>query len=180
MSYLKSMKLHGALIAIALAAFAFLLLWPTGSRIFQVHQETKSLGPLIERHYASLAKALPANPYQNHAVFIASKDIILSSDNISADIQAKLIDTLKANQTRLIDLRQNTSDETINGLQGLSFTLSFEGDLQAVFTTLSKLTETPWPLLVETMDVTAEGPDDRPDRKVRITLTLKIWTEQAA
>lgn len=176
MSALRSIKLQGALIALILIGVAASLLWPLGTRILDLQAQSQALTPLIERHYASLRQPLPTNPNENHRIFIIPA-ISLETDNLSADVQAALIETLKTNQTRLIDLRENTADTSVPGLEALSFTLNFEGDLQAIFASLTKLAETPWPLLIEKLDLKADGPTNRPDRKMRASLTLTLWTE---
>lgn len=177
MTLLNDLRLQGALIGLLLLGLCASLLWPVGARLFELRAQSSALTPLIERHYNSLATPLPVNPSDNHRIFILAASDLAETDNLSADIQAALIDTLKTNQTRLVDLRENTSGTSVPGLEALSFTLSFEGDLQAVLTSLSKLAETPWPLLIDNLDLKAEGPTTRPDRKMRAMLKLSLWTE---
>ncbi len=178
MNALFSLRAQGILILFFGFLLVIIVFQPIVSEIQNTKRQTQDVTVLIDRHIASLSRALPNTPYQSHDVFVFR---LGSSDTLStgADIQTALIEILKQHKARLVDLRQDETEETISGLSGLLFTLNYEGDFKAVLDVISALSATEWPLLIERMEVAAKGPNSRPDRQIRISLKLRLWVRGA-
>ncbi|MEO0884288.1 MAG: hypothetical protein AAFY34_16395 [Pseudomonadota bacterium] len=131
---------------------------------------------LIARHLDVLARPHMITPHTNLQKYILPAE---GSDlsTLSADFQAELLAALASNQARLINLSQADNVVDIQGLEGLDFRLAFEGDLEAVTGFADALSKMRWPVLVERFELVAQGPETRPDRKLRATLALRIWSE---
>ena len=162
-----------------LIGLALMLTWLTiGSNIAEltgIHAETKEAKARIVRYEAALSRPISENPYRNFEIFVLKADQQASA--LSADIQAAIIDSIRLNQARLIGLEEGDPDMEIAGLEALVFNLSFEGDIEAILDTLGAVSEQSWPLIIEAINLQAQGPANRPDRRMRVTLQLKLWME---
>ncbi|MEM7663388.1 MAG: hypothetical protein AAF292_14170 [Pseudomonadota bacterium] len=151
---------------------------PNVGRIQSAQAAIAQQNDLIDRHLDVLARPPVVTPHtalQKHIVTSEEADM----SGLAADFQAELLEALTANQARLINLRKADSVLDIGGLEGLDFRLTFEGDLQSIVGVADTLNDMQWPVLVETMELVAQGPETRPDRKVRASLSLRVWVEIA-
>lgn len=165
-----------------LIGFVIMVAWFTiGSNIAEltgIHAETKEAKARIVRYEAALSRPLSENPYRHFETFVLKTD--QQASTLSADIQAAIIDSIRLNQARMIGLEEGDPDMEIAGLKALVFNLSFEGDIEAILDTLGAISEQSWPLVIEAISLQAQGPANRPDRRMRVTLKLKLWTEISA
>lgn len=171
-----SQKITGWCVLVASLVALVLVMWPGASRTYFDYHVIQSELALIKRHVEALSRQPKPNPNRHLQSYIWPME-----DNtpslISADVQASLLETLQLNQGRLVNLQQVDNMNNIIGLTGLDFRLSFEGDLQTLTGFLEAISSLEWPILIEGLDIIAQGPEERPDRNLRINLTLRLWLE---
>ncbi|QSR23095.1 hypothetical protein [Hyphomonas sp. KY3] len=169
-------RLEGALILLALAGLAWLLLAP---RILAIKTSWQALArseTLTRSHVEDLSRPLPANPHDVLRTYVSKAASEESATDLNGNIQAGLIDLVRQKQARLVDLKQIAPDERIADLTGLRFSLQAEGDIQAMLELVDAIGMLEAPILVDELDLRPLGFSQRPDQRMRLSLTLSAWT----
>lgn len=170
-----TIRLQGIGILLGLIGLLAVTIGTNVSALLETSNQISASSHLIERYEVSLSRPVSQNPYRNFEAFIWRSEAGIASQ--SADIQSAVVESLSQKQARMLDLRQEGSDVSIQGLEALVFKLNFEGDLQAILDVMVSLSEQPWPIVVEAFNASALGPESRPDRRMRVAVTLKVWGE---
>lgn len=109
-------------------------------------------------------------PYRSYVLSVSSEQ------DIANTIQTRLLETVRQSQARLIDLRETPTSTTLGGLSALMFRLEVEGDLQAILETIDSLGASEFPILIDRLELRPIDRSERPDRMVRMSANLTIWT----
>ena len=169
-------RLEGALILLVLAGLAWLLLAP---RILAIETSWQALArseALTRSHVEDLSRPPPSNPHDVLRTYVSPAPSEESANDLSGNIQAGLIELVRQKQARLVDLKQIAPDEHIAGFTGLRFSLQAEGDIQAMLELVDAVGTLAAPILVDELDLRPLGVSERPDQRMRLSLTLTAWT----
>ncbi|MCH9752462.1 MAG: hypothetical protein K0U61_09630 [Alphaproteobacteria bacterium] len=156
-----------------IAALSYALLGPKIETILMANRIAAEKAELVVGYEARLDQPLSADrslPYRSYVLAIGA-DV----DAIS-NVQTGLLDLIRQNQARLIDLRETPTSARLGSLSALMYRVELEGDLQAVLETLSALGTSNYPLLIDRLELRPLERADRPDRLVRMTANLTVWT----
>ena len=155
------------------AAMLYMLLGPKIDTVFTANNDAAEKANLIVDYEARLNQPLSADrslPYRTYVLAIGS------DGELAGNIQTGLLDLIRQNQARLVDLRETQTSAKLGSLSAMMYRVELEGDLQAVLETLSALGTSNVPVLIDRLELRPLERSDRPDRLVRMTANLTIWT----
>jgi len=171
-------KLEGVLWLALLIALAAFLISPSVSRIGASLERVEVAEARIQSHKERLAEPLQSLRPTEFASFVASSGSGAFPDQ--ASVQAALVEGVRASGARLVDLRPQAVNVEIDGLDPLGFQLELEGDLRAALESLNALGSLECPVLLDTVQLRPVGQFERPDRRVRLSLSITCWREANA
>lgn len=156
-----------------IAVLLYALLGPKVETVLTANRVTAEKADLIVDYEARFNQPLSADqslPYRSFVLAVGS------SDEPFGNVQTGLLDLIRQNQARLIDLREIQTSAQLGSLSALMYRVELEGDLQAVLETLSALGTSDYPVLIDRLELRPLERTDRPDRLVRMSANLTIWT----
>ncbi|MBO6689399.1 MAG: hypothetical protein JJ919_13045 [Henriciella sp.] len=158
---------------LVMAALLYALLGPKVDAIFTANRTAAEKAELIVDYEARLKQPLSADrslPYRSYVWTVGAEA------EPGRNVQTDLLDLIRQNQARLVDLRETQTSARLGSLSALMYRVELEGDLQAVLETLSALGTSSYPVLIDRLELRPLERSERPDRLVRMTANLTIWT----
>lgn len=122
-----------------------------------------------------LARPVPPNRFGAYSVFLSTA----ADETLTTSLQNELIALVSAHSGQVVDIREMPATPTPEGLVALRLHLVFEGDLQTMTEVLEGLAAMEQPLLLDNTSIRAIGSSTSPDRHLRASLDLSIWSEDA-
>lgn len=156
-----------------IAALVYALLGPKLERTLMANRVAAEKAELVVEYEARLDLPLSADrssPFRSYVLKTGSDGEPVEN------IQTGLLDIIGQNQARLIDLRETQTSAQLGSLSALMYRVELEGDLQAVLETLSALGTSEMPVLIDRLELRPLERSERPDRLVRMSANLTIWT----
>jgi len=153
------------------------LFWPTAESLIDKRQRVETARELIASHIEDLSAPAPTNEYLRFQSFVYQPPEGTDTQLSSSEIQTALIDQVRIHQARLVDLRVSDTPNQLDTLEALELRLEIEGDLKALLDTISALGDLPQPILIDSLTIKPVGRFDRPDRRLRLSLDLSVWSE---
>ena len=171
--------MEGWLYLVCIALLLAVLTGPGLQSLIEDQRRIKDTEALIDSHITALSAPAPTDAFLSHQTFIHMDTSGKSAAMNANQIQAALIDIVKLNKARLVEMRTLAVDKSIDTMQAQVFRLEYEGDLQAILATLEALGRMKQPVLINDFTLKPVGQYDRSDRRMRATLKLSFWTESS-
>ena len=166
----------GWLILAGLAAGLWLLLSPRVSHVLTEWERFRGAERLALSHAEKLARPPPPDIFAGYKVFVVPAGSETDRARLAGVIQSAVIERVRASEGRLVDLRESGPGIAIAGLGAITWHLEAEGDIQAMLSVIRSLEDLPHPVLIDSLSLQAAGSAGEPDRNMRLTLTLTLWT----
>lgn len=155
------------------------IILPKASALIENTRLANEAEALIASHISDLSAPPPPNVYLKYRSYTYQAAGNEEGALDSGSIQAAIIDQVKTNRARLVDLSAPESSRELGNLKTIEFRLEVEGDIKSLLDTVQSLGILAAPILIDTLSIKPVGRFDRPDRRMRMTLELSIWTEVA-
>lgn len=177
MSGLQSERAQGGVLLATLILLCAAMLAPSLAEIRESFERIELAEMRIATHRAKLVEPVrSAQPLEFESFLVPAERI---EETSQAALQTALVEVVRSNGARLIDLRPNAADQEIDGLTALGFRMEFESDFRAALQTINMLGTANCPFLLDRVQLRPVGQFERPDRRVRVLLSVSCWTELA-
>lgn len=171
-------SLEGFAYWVATVLIACALLLPPINELLTNREAKAKNEALIVSYVSKLGAPTPPNTWRKYQTFIAQNSLVDDSMLNTAEVQTRILQQVRGQQARLIDLQEIAAPQDLGSLTALAFRLDMEGDLQAMLQTIEALGQTGLPILIEDMELRAIGRMERPDQLLRLSIMLTIWRER--
>ncbi|ABI78711.1 hypothetical protein HNE_2522 [Hyphomonas neptunium ATCC 15444] len=169
-------RVGGWLVLAGLVATVWLLLSPRVSHVLLQWDRFNGAELLALSHAEKLGRPAPPDIYAGYKAFIVPVGPDADRARLAGLIQSAVIERVRASQARLVDLRETGASVAIEGLSAIAWHLEVEGDIEAVLEVMRSLEDLPQPVLIDSLDLQTAGSAGEPDRNMRMTLKLTLWT----
>tara|TARA_R110002049_G_scaffold32139_4_gene107542 strand:+ start:1855 stop:2406 length:552 start_codon:yes stop_codon:yes gene_type:complete len=169
-------RLEAWLLLAGLLALVFLLIGP---RITGVHDQWVRLQKsetLALSHAEKLSRPAPPDRYARFRSFVMQTGPDTDTSVLAGSVQSSIIELVRTSKARLVDLRDTGKNTSIDGLIAITYHLEVEGDIQAALEVVSALGNLPGPILIDELDLKPAGGAGEPDRRIRLSMSLSLWT----
>jgi len=164
---------------VVLAGFALAIYLLIAPRVSDVHDEwTRFRGAesLALSHAEKLARPVPPDKFAGYRTFVVPVGPDANPTVLASTVQSALIELVRARKARLVDLRETGAIGSINSLSAITWHLEIEGDVEAALDVIRALEDLPQPVLIDELDLKPAGRAGEPDRNMRLTMSLTLWT----
>tara|TARA_R110002049_G_scaffold193364_4_gene362213 strand:+ start:204 stop:755 length:552 start_codon:yes stop_codon:yes gene_type:complete len=169
-------RLEGWLVLAGLALAIYLLLAPRVSEVLDQWARFRGAESLALSHAEKLARPVPPDKFAGYRSFVVPVGPDADPTVLTGSVQSALIELVRARKARLVDLRETGANESVNGLRSITWHLEIEGDVEAALDVIRALEDLPQPVLIDELDLKPAGRAGEPDRNMRLTMSLKLWT----
>lgn len=171
--------LEGWVYLILLGLICAGIVLPKASAYLENNRLANEAESLIASHINALSAPPPPNAFLKYRSYTHQTTSLEDGALDSGEIQAAIIDRVRTNRARLVDLSAPESSQTLGNLETIEFRLEVEGDIKSLLDTIKSLGDLSAPILIDTLSIKPVGRFDRPDRRMRMILELSIWAEAA-
>lgn len=169
-------RLEGWVVLAGLALVIYLLLAPRVSDVNDEWTRFRGAESLALSHAEKLARPVPPDKFAGYRSFVVPVGPDAELSVLTGSVQSALIELVRARKARLVDLRETGTNGSINGLSAITWRLEIEGDIEAALDVIRALEDLPQPVLIDELDLKPTGNAGEPDRRMRLTLSLSLWT----
>lgn len=158
------------LIAVVLAVLMLDALLGLSERWQQYQSTQDRVAAFAQR----LSRPVTHNRFEAYSVFLAQTP----DENLASSLQNELISLVNTHSGQVVDIRELPGASMPEGPVALRLHLVFEGDVQTVTEILTGLAALEHPILLDNANIRAASPGNFPDRHLRASLDMTIWSEK--
>ena len=166
-------NLQGWIWWLAIGVLLIALLGPKVEALITAKRVLSEKAALIVDYESRLSTPISIDRTLSYRSYVLSDS---DQTDVANAVQSTVLELIRQNQIRLIDLRETETPVTLENLTAVAYRVELEGDLRAVLETLAAFGSSTYPILVDQMELRPSERYDRPDRLVRMIALLTIWT----
>ena len=172
------LALQGWTILAGMFVIVWLLLAPQVTKLKAGTDLQQDLVFKIDRYQDKLNQPLPPDANTKYGGFVHPLPLGQTLDQFEPDLQARLLNTVRSNQARLVGLTAlpSTGDQ-IGSLGSLEYRLEIEGHYIATTAVLRALSGYEEPLLIDRITIQPANRNGRPDSNLRSQMNIRLLIE---